>query len=152
MDKHKKGLLESGSYHCTVRQSYPARENPNKKHLKPDTLVIIWTVDASKEKYLWRNLQQTFDPDSDLDMWNLSKIADRLNFDHYGPPHEDFYNQWQGLRAKLKVTVDLSDDSRFKKNVILEHSLPERPAEIDPTKPKDSSHFYENTNERQLPI
>lgn len=148
----RKGLLPTNSYNCTIRQSYPARQNKEKKHLNPDTLVIVWTVDASKEKYLWRNLEQTFDPDSDLDMWNLEKIANILNFTPYEVGHKEFYSQWKGLRAQLNVTVDLSKDSRFKKNVILEHSLPQRPAEIDVTKPKDNSHFTSNQKNRELPI
>lgn len=151
MDKHRKGLIPSGNYTATVRQSYRAGENSDKKHLNPNTLVIVWCID-SNERFHWRNLEQTFDPDSDLDMWNLEKIADILNFNPYEPDHKEFYDQWIGLRAKLNVTVDLSDDSRFKKNVILEHSLPDRPAEIDPLKPKDNSHFHENKKGRNLPI
>ena len=144
--QHRKGLLPTGNYYCTIRQSYPAHENPD---MEGDDLVIVWTVDSGDQK--WRNLKKTYDIGSDLDMWKLQKMADRLNFEAYEPDHPEFYEQWVGLRGKLNVTVDLGKDSRFKKNVILEYSLPEQPPEIDVTKPKDNSHF-EGNKERQLPI
>lgn len=146
--KHRKGLVPSGNWHCTIRQSYKASENPN---MEGDDLVLIWTIDSGNKDLLWRNLKKTYDPDSDLDMWKLQKMADRLNFEAYDKDHPEFYEQWVGLRGKLNVTVDLGKDSRFKKNVILEYSLPQQSPEIDVTKPKDNSHF-EGNKERQLPI
>lgn len=144
---HRKGLLPSDTYHVIIRQNYNASD---KDKDAGDELVIVWTVDCGE--YTWRNLKERFDPDSVHDMFRLQKICDTLNFEMYPTDHEEFYDQWLGLRAMIKVTVDLSKDSVFKRNVILEHKLPQRPPETDVMAGKDNTHFTDNQQGRNLPI
>lgn len=142
MDKHTKGLLPTDEYHATIRQNYEDEDTGE--------LVLCWTIDCGQ--HTWRNLINRFDPESQHDMLRLNKIAKSLNFDMFEPDHIEFFDQWLGLRALLKVTVDLSKDSVFKRNIILEYRLPERPPETDVLAEKDSTHFHENKKGRDLPI
>lgn len=150
MNNQRKGLLPTNVYPCTVRQSYKASDNKDIK-AKDDTLVLCWTVN-SDDSFAWHNIIKKFDIESDLDMWNLQKMAETLNFKMYDKDHPEFYDQWVGLNARLNITVDLTKGSNFKRNIILEYMLPKHEPEIDVLKEKDDSHFYTNKHERQLPI
>lgn len=134
-----KGVLRTGMYHCTVRQSQQDEGE----------LRIVWTVDEDTD-YGWRNLVETFD-DSEYELARLYRTCEALNFNPYPFGHDEFYEQFVGLRAKLSVTVKLSGN--YRTNVILEHLLPTQPAHFDVTKPKSDEHFFHTQdNKPKLPI
>lgn len=134
-----KGLLPTGKYHCTIRQSLPDE----------DMLRLVWTVDEDTD-YGWRNIIDEYCL-YDWGLTQLENMSQAINFDMYPPHNVDvFYDQFVGLRALL--TIGVSIRGNYRKNVILEYGLPTQPAHIDVTRPKTDDHYFEKKNPRKLPI
>jgi hypothetical protein len=89
-----------------------------------------WTVNEGE--FAWRNIIDDYTPPE--------RICEALKTNSLDI----------GQQALTRVTVKL--DGNWKKNVIIEYIIPDRPPEFNVLKPKTDDHFFHSENKRKLPI
>lgn len=140
MEQHVKKLLPSGDYHAIIRE---ARKSDNNKYLE-----LVYTIDVGE--YSYRNVII----DYKLNDFGLSQLKNRLDEIGYfiltDPEHEYFYNQFIGIRSKIKV--DRLVSGKVIKNVITEMMPPTQEKEWNVLKPKTEEFYYREAKGRSLPI
>lgn len=137
MKNQIKGVLPHDYFHATIVQT----------NLEDDTLNLYWKVDQGK--YAYRTLVSSFQ----LNNFGLGKIYDmceKLNIVPYPHGHEEFVDQFYGLRGKLYVDIQIRGN--YKVNVILDYELPDSPQDFNVLKEKTDDHFYHTKKKRSLPL